>query len=201
MADDRLLTNRYLRFTLLGIQSAMGRNGLNAMLKLAGLVRYSQTLPPDNYKYDVHTSEYAALIQAIENHFGNNARGQLTRIGRSRFRNLYAADKARWQILAIGNNFFPPRQRLQHSLRYLTRYLSDSGIQAIVETQHNRLYLSDPLSPSTWRRQREQEICWLTVGLISECVLWTTNNTHEVTEIQCRAKGAEVCKFEIGEEL
>jgi predicted hydrocarbon binding protein len=199
--DDRLLTNRYMRLTLLGVQSAMGRNGLNAMLRLAGLMRYSQTLPPDNRKYDAHTSEYATLIQTIENHFGNNARGQLTRIGHALFRNLYTADKASWQILGMTNTFLPPRQRMQRSLHRVANFLSDGSGGVTIETHNELLYLNDPLSPGTWQRRHDHELCWLTMGMISECVLWTTDNTHELTEVSCRATGAECCRFEIGKEL
>ncbi|MEK7276074.1 MAG: 4-vinyl reductase, partial [Chloroflexota bacterium] len=75
MPTDRLLPNKRIRRVLLAIQEVMGRNGLNATLKLAGLDRFINALPPDDADAEVRASEYAALIQAVETQFGSNARG------------------------------------------------------------------------------------------------------------------------------
>jgi len=50
---------------MLGMQDVMGRNGLNATLKLAGLQRYVGNMPPANGPCEIRASECAAMIQAI----------------------------------------------------------------------------------------------------------------------------------------
>jgi len=199
--EDRLISNRRIRFALLGVQSVMGHNGLNAMLKMAGLARYMNALPADNKKYDAYTSEYAELIQTIENHFGSNARIQLIRMGHGTFRNIYNTDKARWQVHALFNRFLPSRQRAINALNRLATYLSEDNIQARVEVNAKGIVLIDPFSPATWNRERETEMCWLTLGAINECVLWATGDAYEITEEACKAIGSETCRFVVGKEI
>jgi len=199
--EDRLIPNRQIRFVMLGIQSIMGHNGLNAMLKLAGLARYLNTLPPDNNKYDAHTSELAALFQAIENHFGNNARIQLNRIGHAIFRQIYLADKAQWQIHAILNRFLPPRQRLINALKKLGEYFSENKATIKVEAHDQHITFTDHSGFGAWSHTHESDMCWLTLGTLDECTLWATGNAYQITEVACQKKGDESCVYEIGDEL
>jgi len=101
MPTDRLLPNKRLRRILLGIQEVMGRNGLYATLKLAGLDRFINALPPDDDDAEVRASEYAALIQAVETQFGSSARGQLNRIGHSTFKQIIAAEPLMWRWIGM----------------------------------------------------------------------------------------------------
>ena len=198
---DRALPNRRLSAVLFAIQDVMGRNGLNASLKLAGLHRYIGHLPPANDQRDLHASEYAALIQAIETQLGSGARGQLNRIGHAAFRQLVVADKLRWNSLAFFNRFLTPRQRMRRALAELARFLSAPDGQAAVYSDDQRLLFTDSASDATYKRKRNVEICWLMLGQIQECLYWATGDHYDVVEVACRAKGDPACKFQIGDKL
>src|SRR3972149_1692102 len=92
----RALPNRRLRCVMLGMQDVMGRNGLNATLKLAGLQRYVGHMPPANGSCEIRASEFAAMIQGIETQLGSGARGQINRIGHAAFRPIVASEKTAW---------------------------------------------------------------------------------------------------------
>ncbi len=198
---DRLLPNRRLRRVLLAIQDNMGRNGLNAVLKLAGLQRYMNALPPDNDDAEIRASEYAALLQGIETQYGSGARGQLNRIGHATFRQIVAADPLAWRVLAFTNRLFPPKQRLRRALAKLATHLAEPDGKVAVYTDDQRLLFADDTGDSTWGRQRNTEICWLTLGQLQECITWAAGVPYDVTEIACKAKGDPGCKFEVGEAL
>lgn len=205
MADEitsgRALPNLRVRILMLSIQDVMGRNGLNATLKLAGLQRYINSPPPANSLPDLHASEFAALLQAIETLLGSGSRGQLNRIGHAAFKRIVESDQARWNILGFVNRFLPARQQLQRSLTALARHLAAPGGEVGVFSDDERLVFVDTTGDGTQGRQRANEICWLTVGQIQECAFWATGSNYDITEVACKAKGEAECRFEIGERL
>jgi hypothetical protein len=194
---DRSLPNRRLRRVLLAAQEVMGRNGLNATLKLAGLSRYANAFPPDNRALEINASEYAALNRAIELQFGSSARGQLGRIGQATFRQILAADKGTWRSLAFINRILPPRQRLRRALELLAKHLAEPDGKVGVYSDDQRLLFVDEAGDSTFGRERAAEMCWLTIGQLQECVSWVTTDAYEIAEVACKAKGDASCKFEI----
>ena len=201
VSTDRVISNRRVRFVLLAIQDVMGRNGLNATLKLAGLQRYINSLPPANRAGDLRASEYAALIQAIETLLGSGARGQLNRIGHAAFHHLVAADQTRWNVIAFLNRFLPARDGLRRSLAQLARHLAEPDGQVGVFSDDRQLLFVDDSSDATHGRRRASEICWLTAGQIQECLRWAAGANYNVTEVACKAKGDSGCRFEIGAKL
>lgn len=205
MADDvepgRALPNLRVRHLMLAIQDVMGRNGLNATLKLAGLQRYISNLPPPNNLPELHASEYAALLQAIETLLGSGARGQLNRIGHASFKRLVESDQARWNIRGFVNRFLPARQQLRRSLTALAQYLAAPDGEVGVFSDDERLVFVDTTSDGTQGRKRANEICWLTMGQIQECAYWATGSNYDITEVACKAKGEAECRFEVGERL
>ena len=196
---DRAIPNRRFHCLLLDIQDVMGRNGLNATLKLASLPQYLSHLPPPNNACESHASEYAAIIQAIETQLGSSARGQLNRIGHASFKHVIACDKLAWNAIFFTRHLLPTRQRLQRALTQLARYLSEPDASVAVSSDQHRLLLVDESSDATFGRQRNAEICWLTLGQIQACMHWATGRNYEVVEVACKARGHPGCKFEIGE--
>ncbi len=196
---DRALPNRRFRCLILAMQEVLGRNGLNATLKLAGQPHYLSHLPPANRVCEGHASEYAAILQAVETQLGSGARGQLNRIGHASFKHVVACDKLAWNAISLTGHLLPARQRIQRVLSQLARYLSEPDGSVAVSSDNHRLLLVDESSDGTFGRQRNIEICWLTLGQIQACLHWTTGRNYEVVEVACRARGHPGCKFEIGE--
>ncbi len=201
MPTDRLLPNKRIRRVLLAIQEEMGRNGLYATLKLAGLDRFINALPPDDADAEVRASEYAALIQAVETQFGSNARGQLNRIGHSTFKQIIAAEPMMWRWIAISHVLLSPRRKLRRALKQLAKNMAEPDGQVAVYSDDQRLLLVDETSDGTVGRARNTEICWLTLGQIQECASWAVGKPYDVAEVSCKAKGDPACKFEVGEAL
>jgi predicted hydrocarbon binding protein len=196
---DRAIPNRRFHCLLLAVQDVMGRNGLNATLKVARLPQYLSHLPPDNGACESHASEYAAIIQAIETQLGSSARGQLNRIGHASFKHVVASDRFAWNTQLLTRHLLPVRQRLQRALAQLARYLSEPDSSVGVLADHHRLLFVDESSDATYGRQSNAEICWFTLGQIQECIHWATGHSYEVVEVACKARGHPGCKFEVGQ--
>src|SRR5689334_19194692 len=97
MSDNsgRTLTNARVRRVMLAIQDVMGQSGLVTILRQAGLQRYVSILPPANHEPGLRATEYATLLQAIENYYGRGARGTLMRVGYAAFNRLVQANPLR----------------------------------------------------------------------------------------------------------
>ena len=198
---DRLLPNRRVRSLMSAMQDVIGRNGLNASLRLAGLTRIINTLPPDDDGTELRAAEYASLIQAIETQYGNGARGQLNRVGHVSFNYLLAAEPFIWRWIALTNQLLPFQQRLRRALNQLAKQLAEPGDGIALRLEDGRLIFSDSLSDNTAGRiaVAATEVCWVTVGQLQACCHWATGQEYNVVEITCRAKGDTHCNFEIAE--
>src|SRR5690606_17309262 len=78
--------NKFARLTIEAMEEIMGRNGLNAILNLAGLQQYVDNYPPDNLEKGFDFSDFTALNVALEDMYGPRGGGGLAlRAGRATF--------------------------------------------------------------------------------------------------------------------
>ena len=178
------------------IQDVMGLSGLTTVLRQAGLQRYTNALPAADSGPGLKASEYAALMQAIENYYGRGARGTLTRIGYASFKRLVASRRLRAGLVRALLRPLPMPTRRLLVLRWLAGHLGSHHIRVHLDDQHLAFVDSDSLA--TTGRTRDSEICWVTVGELQEALKWGTGREYDVTELSCKAKGDPACRFEIG---
>ena len=78
--------NKFGMIIIKALEDVMGRNGLNAILNLAGLSKYAENYPPDNLTKGFDFSELSALGTALEDMYGpRGGRGLALRAGRATF--------------------------------------------------------------------------------------------------------------------
>lgn len=186
---------------MLAIQDVMGLSGLTTILRQAGLQRYANALPPANHEPGLRTTEYATLMQAIENYYGRGARGTLMRIGYASFLRLVKGKPVKAAAFRVLFRLLPMQLRRMQVLRWLAGELAGPGGRVTVHLDDQRINVVDHTSDATTGRHRDQEICWETVGQIKEALKWGTGLEYEVTEMACRAKGDAACRFEVGDPI
>jgi len=77
-------SNKIARIYLLVLEDIMGRNGLNAILKLAGLSHLVDNYPPDDLRKEFDFADFAALNQGLDDMYGpRGGRGLAIRAGRA----------------------------------------------------------------------------------------------------------------------
>lgn len=186
---------------MLAIQDVMGLSGLTTILRQAGLQRYVNALPPANPEPGLRATEYATLMQAIENYYGRGARGTLMRIGYASFGRLVQGQRVRSAAYRALVRLLPMQLRRVQVLRWLAGDLAGPGGRVTVHLDDQRINVVDHTSDATAGRQRDLCICWETVGEIQEALKWGTGLEYEVTEMACRAKGDAACRFEVGDPI
>ena len=79
--------NKFARITILAMEEVMGKNGLNAILNMAGLAHLIDNYPVDNLEREFDFADYSSLHAALEEMYGpRGGRGLALRAGRACFK-------------------------------------------------------------------------------------------------------------------
>jgi len=195
--EEWRFTNALMRQAILAIGEVMGERGLKVVLRQVGLEQYVDELPPNNLEQGVPTVAYAALNRAVEEFYGRAGKGMLQRIGRASF--LYGVEEqARLMgIAGTALKFMPQKTRIKFILTQMAKSLMDVNKDTYIEVQETPegLVFTDFTCGVCCGRKAERPICYLYIGSISEAVKWATGHEYKVREIECRAMGAEACRF------
>jgi len=62
--------NKPALIIILALENVMGKNGLNAILNMAGLSYLIGNYPPDNLRREFDFADISALMQALEDMYG-----------------------------------------------------------------------------------------------------------------------------------
>lgn len=195
--EEWRFTNALMRQAILAIGEVMGERGLKIVLRQAGLERYVDNLPPNDLEQGVATVEYAALNQAVEEFYGRAGKGMLQRIGRASFRYGVEEQAALMGVAGTALKLMPQKTRIKFILTQMAKSLMDVNAETRIEVQETDegVVLADFTCGVCCGREAEKPICHLYIGSISEAVKWATGRNYEVREIECRAMGAEACRF------
>lgn len=178
----------------------MGKNGLNALLSLAGLETYIEHPPPDNLTKQFDFAHLAALSQALEDVYGaRGGRGMALRIGRACFVHGMKSFGALAGISDPAFRVLPLNSRVYLGLEALASVFTNFTDQKThVSDAQNAYELSMELSPMAWGRTSDRPVCHAIAGMTQEMLRWASNG-HEfhVQETSCHATGSEACVFKI----
>jgi predicted hydrocarbon binding protein len=198
--SETKFSNRILRRFVESIAVELGADQFQVMLALS-------KLPPEWAKPQTFTKmnmtdsakTYAALQAALRTYYGRGARGVLLRVGQ-RLWNLLLEDAAlggKAQAALIKR--LPRSRRGKSVLELLGRLIGAQANDITVHTLDLDLLLVDHASPAAEAQHASRPICFVTQGLIRECLLWATGQNFDVEETSCKATGqdADACEFEI----
>jgi bacteriochlorophyll 4-vinyl reductase len=195
--EEWRFTNALMRQAISAIGEVMGERGLKVVLRQAGLARYIDELPPDDLEQGVSTREYAALNQAVEEFYGRAGKGMLKRIGRASFRYGVEEQATLMGVAGTALKLMPQKTRVKFILTQMAKSLMNVNDETYIEIQEtpDGFVFADFTCGVCCCRTAEHPICHLYIGSISEAVKWATGQDYEVREIECRATGAEACRF------
>ena len=190
-------TNALMRQAILAIREVMGESGLKVVLRQVGLERYVEQLPPNDTEQGVATTEYAALNQAVEEFYGRAGKGMLQRIGRASFRYGIEEQAALMGVVGTGLKLMPQKTRIKFILSQMAKSLMSVNEVTHIEIQETPegFVFADSTCGVCCCRKADRPICHLYIGSLSEAVKWAAGQDYEVREIECRALGAEACRF------
>ncbi|MCX6058365.1 MAG: hypothetical protein NTW69_09460 [Chloroflexi bacterium] len=189
---------RVMRRFVETLSSEIGHETFSAVLSKAGLPE-KWTHPEHFVALDeVHTAQaYARLQNALRTYYGRGARGILIRIGSKLWQHVLDDSSFGIKTQAMLIRGLPKSLRRKPALELLARILSTIEGTVTVHTLDLDLLLVDQTSPTTLDQSDDAPICFVTLGLIRECLYWADGQEHDIEERACLANGAGQCEFKI----
>lgn len=195
--------NKIARIALKAIEDVMGKNGLNAILNLAGLTNLIDNPPPDNLERQFDFASFSGINGALEEMYGpRGGRGLALRGGRATFteglRNfgaLAGAGDLAFKVL-------PLSAKLHIGLPAMAKIFTTTSDQlSTVEEHGDHFIYTIHRCPVCWGRHVDRPACFMATGLLQAGLKWVSGG-HEFTVVQstCHAAGDAACNFHITKE-
>ncbi|MBN1287894.1 MAG: 4-vinyl reductase [Anaerolineae bacterium] len=190
--------NKFALIWLTALEEVMGKNGLNAILNLAGQSKYINNYPPDNLDKEVDMADITAWQLAVEELYGRRGgRGLALRAGRTLFSDALKGFGAMAGVGDLAFKVLPLQAKLKVGLPAVAgifRQFSDQ-VSYVLDEDDRYIYtyeLVDGLRrcPMCQQRDAEQPVCFTGQGLLQEALRWVSGG-HEfkVDMVECMACG------------
>jgi predicted hydrocarbon binding protein len=201
--EERFYPNLIARLYLISLEDVMGRNGVNALLNLAGTKHLVNNYPPSNLKREFPFSDMSRISQATHTMYGpRGARGMELRAGRYAF-NLGLKDFGPLLGLAdLALKLMPLTMKLKIVLNAVAQTFDRFSDQPshVEERKGQFVYIIDKC-PICWGRTTDHPVGHLAQGIIEESLTWVSGgHSFQVTQTDCQGNNCEKCIFEINKE-
>jgi len=196
--------NKFGLIIIKALEDVMGRNGLNAILNLAGLTKYTDGYPPDNLEKGFDFSELSSLGVALEEMYGpRGGRGLALRAGRATFSDALKDFGALAGVGDLAFKVLPLQAKLRIGLPAMAKIFSQVSDQhSTVEEKDTEFIYTIHKCPVCWgRTDTDKPVCFIATGLLQEGLKWISGgNEFRVNESRCHAMGDDVCEFVVQKE-
>lgn len=188
--------NRMGRIILSSMEEVLGRNGLNAVLKLASLSSLIEKYPLDNTDLAFPFSTVSALTEMLEHVYGpHGGRGLAMRIGRACFNSGVRQYGMQLGLTEMAFRLLPLPAKLHAGANTFAELFNKFTDQRVrVEEEDGKILWHIERCPLCWERRAHEPVCHLAVGLLQEALYWVSGGKiFSVEEKTCIAAGDKTC--------
>ena len=200
MTETYHYPNRMGRIILLSMEEVMGRNGVNAVLKLASQPSLIENYPADDNALAFPFSTLSSLGGTLEQLYGpHGGRGLSLRIGRACFNYGVRQYGAQMGLTEMAFKLLPLPAKLSAGAKAFAELFNAFTDQRVrVEEADRKLLWHIERCPLCWERKTQEPACHLAVGLLQEALYWLSGGkVFNVEEQTCVAAGDETCTIVI----
>ena len=192
--------NRMGRIILLSMEEVMGRNGVNALLKLASLPSLIENYPTDTAEPAFAFSTVSNLTEMLEQAYGpHGGRGLALRIGRACFNYGVRQYGTQLGLTQMAFRLLPLPSKLHAGASAFAELFNNFTDQRVrVEEEDGTILWHIERCPLCWERKAQDPVCHLAVGLLQEALYWLSGGkVFNVEEKTCIAAGDQTCTIVI----
>jgi bacteriochlorophyll 4-vinyl reductase len=197
--QPRVVENSIMRLALSSTEATLGSSGYHAVAHVAGLDRLLEAPPPDNTKLETPAEEFSALLMAILNMYGESSTRGLFRRWGTAFGATAVRRRPSAKLLKPMLALLPLQRRTHTVLDALINEGNNARGAALhtlsEDADHYVLTFNDCLYCAGMHPT--EPICFTIVGIVETVLKWGTGRDFTVREVQCHARGAAACVFEI----
>lgn len=195
--------NKIARIAIMAIEDVMGKNGLNAILNLAGLPFLINNYPPDNLERQFDFADFSAIQGALEEMYGpRGGRGLALRAGRATFDSALRNFGALAGVGDLAFKVLPLHAKLRIGLPAMARIFTQTSDQhSTVEEKDDHFLYVIHRCPVCWGRHTDKPACFIATGLLQEGLKWVSGG-HEfrISQVTAKSVGDATCDFVIYKE-
>jgi predicted hydrocarbon binding protein len=196
--------NKFARISLQAYEEVAGKNGLNAILHLAGLSNLIENYPPDNLEREFDFADFTAIHVALEDMYGlRGGRGMALRAGRATFNDALRNFGALAGVSDRSFQTLPLLAKIRIGLPALAKIFSRATDQlTTVDEMEDAFLWTIHRCPICWtRKNADKPVCNIETGLLQAMLKWVSGGLEfRITESKCCAAGDDVCEFVIQKE-
>ena len=191
--------NKFGLITIKSLEEVMGKNGLNAILNLAGLNHYIENYPPDTLDKGFDFAELSAIGSSLEEMYGpRGGRGLALRAGRATFSDALRNFGALAGVGDLAFKVLPLSTKMRIGIPVMAKIFSQISDQ--YSTVHERdvdFVYTIHRCPVCWgRHDLDKPVCFIAAGLLQGGLKWLSGGMEfRVSESKCCAMGDPVCEF------
>ena len=192
--------NRMGRIILLSMEEVMGRNGVNAVLKLASLSSLMEAYPDDNNELAVPFNALSSITETLEHAYGpHGGRGLALRVGRACFNYGVRQYGTQLGLTEMAFRLLPLPMKVSAGAKVLAELFNNYTDQRVrVEEEDGKFLWHIDRCPLCWERKAQDPVCHLAVGLLQEALYWLSGGkVFNVEEQTCIAMGDATCTIVI----
>lgn len=192
--------NRMGRIILLSMEDVMGRNGVNAVLKLASLSSIIDNYPSDTTERGFSFDIVSSLTEILEQVYGpHGGRGLSLRVGRACFNYGVRQYGVQLGLTDMAFRLLPLPTKLWAGAKAFAELFNTFTDQQVrVEEENGKLLWHIERCPLCWERRAHEPVCHLAVGLLQEALYWLSGGkVFNVEEKTCIAAGDPTCTIVI----
>ena len=192
--------NKFARITIEALEEVMGKNGLNAILHLAGLSELINNYPPDNLEKEFDFAYFTALCVALEEMYGpRGGRGLALRAGRATFADALRGFGARAGVGDLAFKVLPLTAKLRIGLPAMANIFTQFSDQiSNVHDEGDKYVYTLERCPMCWNRKADRPVCYVGQGLLQEGLRWVSGGHEFKVDIAtCIAKGDDMGRYVI----
>ena len=192
--------NRMGRIILLSMEEVMGRNGVNAILKLASLPSLMEAYPSDDANLAFPFTTLSNITDMLEHAYGpHGGRGLALRVGRACFNYGVRQYGTQLGLTEMAFRLLPLPLKVNAGARIFAELFNNYTDQRVrVEEDDGKLFWHIDRCPLCWERKAQDPVCHLAVGLLQEALYWLSGGkVFNVEEQTCIAAGDATCTIVI----
>lgn len=195
--SQRIVRNAVARQYFFAMREVLGKKSLNDSLISVNLDRFIARFPGTDLQIAMTAHEFANLVAKIEHSYGDKGDEIMQRIGVAFFQ-LTLRDRS--VLINIAGNLLsrlPKDRRVQLTLESLINALkkADPDADIWMEERDGSFAYVERICPICSGRISSQPVCNLMVGILQAALRWSSEESYQIVETHCIAKGDTFCRF------
>jgi predicted hydrocarbon binding protein len=203
---DLKVVDAYMRWALEAAEEVVGKDGLAVVLRDAKMERFINNYPSDTLEVSgaISYGDYASLNAGILAFFGRPGKSMVMRIGRIAARKAIQHQSGTFNLATVlAAKLLPSAIQVKMGLSAMMSGLRTMNekvgqeFNGTIEDRGDKFAFIVETCAVCAGKHSESHICWLYEATIEEACRQVFGKFFDVVEVECRAKGAKACVFEV----